>query len=53
VPVPAGAYPEANDRAFFKRNLAGMALAAYGIIALAALVAGAALYGAARLAAAI
>lgn len=50
VPLPAGAFPEANDRAFFKKNLAGMAIAAYGILALAALAAGAALYGVARLA---
>jgi hypothetical protein len=50
LPLPAGAYPEANDRAVFKKNIAGMAMAAYGIIALAVLVAGAALYGAARLA---
>ena len=49
LPVPAGGFPEANDRAFFKKNLAGMAMAAYGMIALATLVAGAALYGAARL----
>jgi hypothetical protein len=51
VPLPEGAFPEANDRAFFKKNIAGMATAAYGILALAALVAGAVLYGAARLAA--
>ena len=50
VPLQAGGFPEANDRAFFKKNLAGMAMAAYGILALAALVAGAALFGAARLA---
>lgn len=50
VPVPAGAYPEANDRAVFKKNLAGMAMAAYGILLAAALLVGAALYGAARLA---
>jgi len=50
VPAPAGPYPEANDRAVFKKNLAGIAMAAYGVLALAALVVGAALYGAARLA---
>jgi Sulfotransferase domain len=49
VPVPASAYPEANDRAFFKKNLAGIALAAFGVLAVAVLVVGAALYGAARL----
>jgi hypothetical protein len=51
VPIPAGGFPEANDRAFFKKNLTGMAMAAYGILALVALVAGAALYGATRWAA--
>ena len=50
VPLPAGAFPAANERAFFKKNIASMAMAAYGILALAALVAGAALYGAARMA---
>jgi hypothetical protein len=50
VPLPAGAFPEANDRAFFRKNIAGMAMASYGILALAALVVGAALYGVARLA---
>ena len=28
LPVPASAFPEANDRAFFKKNIIGMALAA-------------------------
>jgi len=51
VPLPVGEFPQANERAFFRKNIAGMAMAAYGILALAALVAGAALYGAARLAA--
>jgi hypothetical protein len=51
VPLPAGEFPEANDRAFFKKNIVGMAMAAYGILAFAALVTGAALYGVARLAA--
>ncbi len=50
VPLPAGAFPEANDRAFFKKNLAGMAMAAYGILAVGALLLGGALYEAARLA---
>ena len=50
VSLPAGAFPEANDRAFFRKNIAGMAMASYGILALAALIAGAALYGIARLA---
>ena len=50
VALPAGGFPAANERAFFKKNIAGMAIAAYGILALAALVAGAALYGAARMA---
>jgi hypothetical protein len=50
VPVPAAAYPEANDRAVFKKNLAGMRMAAYGMIALAALIAGGVVYGVARLA---
>lgn len=50
LPVPAGAFPQANERAFFKKNIAGMAWAAYGILILAVLVAGAALYGMARLA---
>jgi hypothetical protein len=49
VPLPAGEFPDANDRAFFKKNIGGMAMAAYGILALAALAAGAALYGATRL----
>jgi len=49
VPVPAGGFPEANDRAFFKKNLAGMAMAAYGVIAVAILALGAAIYGAAYL----
>ena len=51
VPVPEGRYPEANDRAVFKKNIAGMAMAAYGVLALAVLVGAAAVYGVARLAA--
>jgi hypothetical protein len=49
VPSPAGAFPEANDRAFFKKNIAAMTMAAYVILAFAALAAGAALYGATQL----
>jgi hypothetical protein len=44
--LPAGAFPEANDRAFFKKNITAMTMAAYAILAVTALVAGAALYGA-------
>jgi hypothetical protein len=49
VPLPAGAFPEANDRAFFKKNIAAMTLAAYVILTFAVLAAGAALYGATQL----
>jgi len=49
APLPGGAFPSVNDRAYFQKNKAGMAYAAYGILAVAALVAGAALYGATRL----
>jgi hypothetical protein len=48
VPLPEGAFPSANDRAFFQKNKAGVAIAAYCIIAMATLAVGAALYGAAR-----
>jgi hypothetical protein len=51
VPVPAGPYPEANDRAVFRKNLAGMRMAAYGMIAVAVLLIAAAVYGVTRLAA--
>ncbi|HEX4506377.1 MAG TPA: sulfotransferase [Alphaproteobacteria bacterium] len=50
VPVPSGAYPDANDRAFFKKNIARAGMAAYGVLVLAALIAGGAVYGAMRLA---
>jgi len=50
VPVPADAYPEANDRAVFKKNLAGMRMAAYGMIAAAVVVLAGVVYGVARLA---
>ena len=46
VPLPVGAFPSVNDRTYFQKNKAGMAYAAYGILAVAALVVGAALYGA-------
>jgi hypothetical protein len=49
VPLPAGAFPEANDRAFFKKNIAAMTMVAYAVLAFIALAAGAALYGAAQL----
>ena len=49
LPSPAGEFPAANDRAFFKKNIIGVGVAAYVILGVAALVAGAALYGAASL----
>ncbi len=49
VPAPDGAFPEANDRAYFKRSIAAMTKAAYAILAVAVLVAGAAIYGATQL----
>lgn len=49
VPVPAGEFPSVNDRVAFQKNIAGVAMAAYGILAVAALVACAALYGALHL----
>ena len=49
VPAPAGAFPEANDRAFFRKNIARMAMASYAILAVAVLAAGAAIYGVTQL----
>ncbi len=49
VAVPAGEFPTANDRAFFKKNITMMSLAAYGILVIAALAMGGALYGATHL----
>jgi len=48
VPMPVEAYPEANDRAVFKKNIAGMAMAAYGMLAVAALIVVGVVYGIAR-----
>jgi hypothetical protein len=43
VAAPAGPFPAANDRAFFRRNIAAMRMAAYGMAASAAI------YGATQL----
>jgi hypothetical protein len=49
VPMPEGAFPNVNDRAQIKQTLAGMTRGAYAILASAAVILAAALYGAWRL----
>ena len=49
VPVPAGPFPNVNDRAQIKQVIAGMTKGAYVILAIGALVAAGLIYGATRL----
>jgi len=49
VPAPDGKFPDANDRAFFRKNIARMTMAVYGMFAAAVLIAAALIYGAVQL----
>ena len=50
VPIPAGPFPNVNDRAQIKKVLAGMTAGAYVILALGAAALAGVIYGVTRLA---
>jgi len=49
VSLPTGAFPKVNDRAAMKKAMKGMAIAGYGILAVAALAAASVVYGVLKL----